>query len=126
MRMLLGCATALLLTAAGVRADELDRETKGKSAPAPAVVKSAVVGAELDKESPEQSHHFHYRGGYGYRSFGYVGYSSFYRPGCFGGYSSYYYPSYYPTYSYPTYYGGFGYGSYYRPYGWSAGISFGF
>lgn len=139
MRMLLGCATALLLAATGARADELDRETKGKPATAPVAVKPATVaGSELDKESPEQSRHYHYRGGYGYgggfgvgyggyRSFGYgVGYSSFYRPSYGIGVYSSYYPAYYPAYSYPAYYGGFGYGSYYRPYGWSAGVSFRF
>jgi len=128
--MLLGCATALLLAATGARADELDRETKGKPATAPAAVKSAAVaGSELDKESPEQSHHYHYRGGYGYggyRSYRYVGYSSFYQPSYGIGLYSSYYPAYYPTYSYPTYYGGYGYSSYYRPCGFHGGVSFRF
>jgi hypothetical protein len=134
MRTLLGCATALLLSAGGAWADELDRDTKGKPAGTPAAVKTAVVsGSELDKESPEQSHHYHWRGGYGhggYRSYGYGGYggySSFYRPSYgIGVYSSYYTPAFYPTYSYPAYYGGFGYGSFYRPYVLGAGVSFRF
>ncbi|WP_086026121.1 hypothetical protein [Zavarzinella formosa] len=126
MRMLLGCATALLLAgSASVRADELDRETKGKPvAPVPAAATAPVVGSELDKESPEQSAHYHWRGGYGggfrgygyggyggYRSFGYGGYYGGYRP-YYGGYSSFYSP--YISIGYGGY--GGGYGSYYRPY----------
>jgi hypothetical protein len=110
MRMLLGCATAMLLAGTSVQADELDRETKGKPATATTAATTApVAGSELDQESPEQSRHYHWRGGYGHVGYGH-GYGSFYRSSYGYGYGGYGYNSFYRPYY------GYGYSSYYRPY----------
>jgi hypothetical protein len=114
MKMLLGCATALLLVCGTVRADEMDREVKTKPAAAKALAGKPVVGSELDKESPEQSRHW--RVGVSYYGGGWGGYASYGRPwgGYYGGgWGGGYYSSYYTPVYYPTYYS-YGYG---RPWG---------
>lgn len=114
MRMLFGFMATILLASTYANADEMDRDVKGKSAQAPTVTKTAIAGSELDKESPEQSHHYRWRGGWGV-SVGYGGYgggwgASYYRPiGYGGGWGASYYR--------PIGYGG-GWGSYYRPIGY--------
>lgn len=113
------CGLALFGLAAGVRAGELDKETKAQPT---APVVTASVGSELDSESPTAAHH---RGGWGYGG-GYYGggYRSYYGGGWGGGY----YGGYRPTISIGFGYGGFGgYGgyypsySYYRPYSYYGG-----
>ncbi len=122
MRALLSCFAAALLAGAAARADELDREAKGK--PATAAAPATAGGSELDKESPDQSCHRWRRGwGGGYSSYSVTYYApavSYYAPVVsYYPAVSYYAPavsySYYPAVMYgyaPAYYGGVVY------YGW--------
>lgn len=111
MKTLLGCMAAVLVAGSVARADEMDKETKGKASGAVAAKAVLPAGSELDKESPDQSHGWRHRGwgvsyyggGFGVSYYG----GGFYRP---YGYSVGYYPSYsvgyYPSYSvgyYPAY-----------------------
>lgn len=65
MRALLGCVAGLFVAGSAARADEMDREAKGKSNSPVAMVTASVAGTELDKESPEQSHCCRHRWGWG-------------------------------------------------------------
>ncbi|MFO0938611.1 MAG: hypothetical protein U0798_19075 [Gemmataceae bacterium] len=117
MKTLLGCLAAVLVVGNSARADEMDREAKGKSqvatnsltAPVPNL---AVKGSELDKESPDQSHGWRRGWGWGV-GVGYgVGFGVGYSSGYYGGWNRPYYSSYY--YSRPYY--PVSYYGYYRPY----------
>jgi hypothetical protein len=118
MRTLLGCLAAALVSGSVARADEMDRDTKGK-APAAVANVTTTGGSELDRESPDQSHYW--RGGYGrgwgggYYGRGWGG--GYYGGGWGGGYGVSYYRG--------GWGGGWG-GSYYHPYygGWGFGVSY--
>lgn len=102
------CCVALFAFTPAVRAGELDREgsvPKAKVAPAEP---TAAVGSELDRESPQDAHHYH--GGWGgHRGYGWGGWG--YRPYVgWGGYPGFGWGGYYPArfynpgfYSYRTY-----------------------
>jgi hypothetical protein len=112
MKKLLTIAAVLAIASfatSAIKADEMDRETKGKNGPAQAAGSDKVTsGSELDKESPDQSHGWRWRRGwYGGIGFG-GGFGGGFYPSTVSYYSSFptypsYYTSYYPTYSY---YGG--------------------
>ena len=136
MKTLLGCLAGLFLAGSAARADEMDREAKGKSSSPVAAVASVAAGTELDKESPDQSHGRYYRGGWGGYGYG-GGYRGGWSVGYYGGgwgvgYSSGWGRPYYGGWGYSSYsrpyYGGWGYSSYSRPYygdwgGYSVGYS---
>jgi hypothetical protein len=94
---------AALVSGSVARADEMDRDTKGKAA-AVATATTTNGGSELDRESPDQSHFW--RRGYGV---------SFYGGGWGGGYGGY-------SVSYRN---GFGLGIY-RPLGWGYRFGYGY
>lgn len=133
MRTLLGCLAGLFVAGSAARADELDREAKGKSDSPVAAVANIAAGTELDKESPDQSHGRYYRRGWG----GYGGWGGGWSVGYYGGgwgagYSSGWARPYYGGWGYGggyyrPYYGGWGYSSFSRPYysGWG-GYSVGY
>jgi hypothetical protein len=134
MRALLGCVAGLFLAGSAARADEMDREAKGKSNSPVAAATNVAAGTELDKESPEQSHCCRHKWGWGGGYGGYYGgggWSVGYYGGGWGvGYSSGWARPYYGGYGYGGYGGGYyrpsyayGYGGGYRPYyGYGSGL----